>query len=357
MSGLPRSPHSPRSPDGSGSSGPLRAGGLEIRRDASRLPPGTAACLGAFDGLHLGHQALLQRAREIATRVALVTFEPHPQRVLAPDRAPPLLLDAQQRQRWVADLGVDLLVLLPFDEALARMDAASFVRTQLLEGLQPQAVVVGADFRFGAKRTGDVALLQASLPAAGVALHVVAPVPIPASVAGAATTEKISSTTIREALGRGEVERAAAMLGRPHASLGRVVHGDHRGRSIGVPTANLAVRDAMLPAPGVYAGWLSAWDTAALPELAQPVPAVANLGTNPTFAGARSLRLEAHALDRDLGERLYDHDLVMWFGTRLRDERRFDGVAALVQQLQVDLAAARTWLAAHPAPSLPGGAP
>ncbi|MBX7079833.1 MAG: riboflavin biosynthesis protein RibF [Nannocystaceae bacterium] len=357
MSGLPRSTGAPSGASLGAADDPAATSAgtrLEIRRDASALPPGTAACLGAFDGLHLGHQALLQRARAVASRVALVTFEPHPQRVLAPDRAPPLLLDAEQRERWVAALGVDLLVLLPFDAALSQMDAASFVRTQLLEGLRPQAVVVGADFRFGARRAGDVALLQSSLAAANVALHVVAPVPIPGVAAGA---DKISSTTIREALGRGEVERAAAMLGRPHAALGRVVHGDRRGRTIGVPTANLAVRDAMLPAPGVYAGWLSAWDAAGLPELAQPVAAVANLGTNPTFAGARALRLEAHALDLDLGERLYDRELVMWFGTRLRDEQRFDGVAALVQQLHADLAAARSWLATHAAPALPGGTP
>lgn len=350
---------------------------LDIRRQATPLPEGTAACLGAFDGLHRGHQALLAQARALGGRVALVTFEPHPQRVLAPDRAPPLLLGAAQRERLAATLGVDTLVLLPFDAAMAQMDARTFVRTQLLEGLRPAAVIVGADFRFGAQRLGDVALLGDALAAAGVTLHVVPPVPAPPDVAAgpasASATEhdnlisnnqignqisnqisnqfskKISSSTIREALARGEVGYAAQLLGRPHAVVGEVVHGAKRGRTIGIPTANLGCGDALLPRPGIYAVRVSAWDPAALPELAAPHDAVASLGTNPTFTGTGApLVLEAHVLDRDLGERLYGHMLQLEFVARLRDEQRYTTVEALVAQIHDDIAHARRELARTP---------
>lgn len=314
----------------------------QIRRDVSPLPPGTAVCLGAFDGLHLGHRALVDAARAHGEHVALVTFDPHPQRVLAPDRPLVLLATAAQRERTAAALGIETLVLVPFDVALSRVSAEQFVHGYLA-ALRPVAVVVGADFRFGAGRKGDAALLEALLPAHGIAVQVLAPVP--ASPAGA---EKISSSTIRDAIARGEVDRATAMLGRPHAVIGTVVTGDKRGRTIGYPTANIdlaasrAACAGLLPPAGIYAVWLAAIsDGTPLPG---PVAGAASIGTNPTFAGERAERLEVYVIDRDLGESLYGATVEVWFVERLRDEQRFDGVGPLVAQILRDVDQARARL-------------
>lgn len=314
----------------------------QIRRDVSPLPPGTSVCLGAFDGLHLGHRALMDAARAHGDHVALVTFDPHPQRVLAPDRPLMLLATAAQRERSAAALGIETLVLIPFDFALSRVSAEQFVH-DFLAAMRPTAVVVGADFRFGAGRKGDVALLQALLPAHGIAVQIVAPV-------SAATdgTVKISSSTIREAIGRGEVERAATMLGRPHAVIGTVVTGDRRGRTIGFPTANVdlaASRSScagLLPPAGIYAVWLVAISDGT--PLVGPVAGAASIGTNPTFAGERAERLEVYVIDRDLGESLYGASVEVWFVQWLRDEQRFDGVDALVAQIGRDVDQARARL-------------
>jgi riboflavin kinase/FMN adenylyltransferase len=319
---------------------------LHVRHAARALPPGTAACLGAFDGLHLGHRALLERARARSHRVAVVTFEPHPQRVLAPDRPLHLLLQPAQRERVLRSLHVDDLALLPFDHAMAAMEPAAFVHSQVVSGLQPEAVVVGEDFRFGAGRRGGIDELAELLAAAGIGLEIVPPVPLPASVREpSGPAGKLSSTQIRAELMAGRVERASAMLGRHHAVLGTVIAGDKRGRTIGIPTANVQAGDALVPAPGVYATFVSAPFE---PELATPRPAVANLGTVPTFtAGTGPPRLEVHVLDVDLGERLYDHEIEVSFVARLRDEQKFGSIEALVKRIAVDIAEARPRLDAR----------
>lgn len=324
--------------------------GLQIFRDTTALPVGTAACVGAFDGLHLGHRALIERARTHG-EVALVTFDPHPQRLLAPDRAPPLLLAPEQRARLVEALGIGRLVLLPFDRAMATMSAEDFVRTQLIDGLRPAAVVVGSDFRFGAGRRGDIDELARLLAPAGIVCEVVPPVPMPdAAKRGDDAGGKLGSSAIREAIGAGEVERAAIMLARPHALLGEVVQGDRRGRTIGFPTANLSVGDVCVPKPGVYAGWATVWGAA---DLRAPMAAVVNIGTRPTFAGDER-RIEAHLLDRALGERLYGMRMELWLTDRLRDEQRFAGVDALVEQIRRDADRARVLLGGRaPASVLP----
>lgn len=324
---------------------------LHVRHAVSPLPPGTAACLGAFDGLHLGHQALLERARLRASRIAVVTFDPHPQRVLAPDRPLRLLLQPAQRERVLRSLRVDELALLPFDHAMAAMEPAVFVHAQIVDGLQPSVVVVGEDFRFGAGRRGGIDELRALLAApagpadSGIGLEVVEPILMPPALrepGAGQRAEKISSTMIRAALAAGRVERAGAMLGRHHTLLGTVVAGDRRGRTIGIPTANLRVDEALVPAPGVYATWVTAAGEA---ELADPRPAVANVGTVPTFtAGTGPPRLEVHVLDIDLGERLYGRELEVSFVTRLRDEQKFASIEALVRRIAVDIADARPLL-------------
>jgi riboflavin kinase/FMN adenylyltransferase len=331
---------------------------LQIRRDSSALLPGTAVCMGAFDGLHLGHRALIERARGRGSHVGLVTFDPHPQRVLAPDRPLQLLLSAAQRERTAAALGVDTLVLLPFDAVLAKQSAEDFIDAWLVP-LRPTAIVVGADFRFGAGRRGDTAMLQRRLPDHGIVVEVVEPIAAPraAGITGQFAAEgKIGSTAIREAIVRGDVAAAAAMLGRPHAVVGSVVEGDRRGRTIGFPTANLDAPDALMPALGVYAVWLTAVRGPA--GLDAPVAGVANLGVNPTFAGTRTPRLEVHVIDRDLGDSLYGAELEVWFAAHLRGEERFDGKDALVAQIHRDVVDARARLRSADADGvLPAPAP
>jgi riboflavin kinase / FMN adenylyltransferase len=322
---------------------------LVEQRDAAALPAGTAVCLGAFDGLHLGHQALLARASAMAAHVGLVTFDPHPQQVLAPDRAPRRLQTAVQRRRVCAALGVERLVLLPFDHAVARMSAEEFVQQVLVEGLRPAAVVVGQDFRFGRGREGDGEALTRLLAPAGIAVQCVPAVPIPAAARepGADPEAKLGATSVRQAVQAGQVERAGAMLGRWHAVAGTVVPGAKRGRTLGFPTANIHAPDAFLPAPGVYAGVLAVWSETG-PHAGRVWPAVINLGHNPTFVetdpDSPPLRLEAHAIDRALGEQLYGLEVELSFVARLRDERRFDGPAALVEQIHRDVEAARRCL-------------
>lgn len=310
------------------------------QRDFSPLPPGTAACLGAFDGLHLGHQALLRRAASLGDRVALVTFDPHPLSVVAPDRAPPLLHSPAIRRQVAAELGVSHLVLLPFDRAMAAMTAEEFVDRILVHGLVPAAVVVGEDFRFGRGRSGSATMLADRLGDAGIRVEVVSPVALPGE------QEKLGATRIRDAVRTGDVATAGRMLGRWHAVSGMVVRGKARGRTIGFPTANVRPDPGLLPPDGVYATVLTV-RSAGLPESGHALPSVANLGTNPTFThgeDAPERTLEVHVLDRDLGERLYGAEVEVGFVARLRPEKRFSGVEELVAQIRRDADTARAML-------------
>ena len=309
---------------------------MKVLRQLAPLPPATAACIGAFDGLHRGHQALLRRAAELRPRIALVTFDPHPAQVLAPDRAPPLLQSPAQRERVCAGLGVDALVLLPFTSATAAMTPEDFVQAFLIRGLRPEVVVVGADFRFGARRAGDAVALARLLGAARIDLAVVDVVP------GGPGGDKLGSSGIRAAVAAGAVDDLWRALGRHYAVEGRVVRGAGRGRGLGAPTANVACPGALLPRPGVYAAALVIVDPAS-PRYGAVLPAAANLGHNPTFtadAPAAPLTLEVHALGVDLGDDLYGRAVEVAFLGRLRDERRFADPAALRAQIADDLAAA-----------------
>ena len=310
---------------------------MQVLRQPVPLQPGTAACIGAFDGLHLGHQALLRRARALAPRVALVTFDPHPARVLAPERAPRLLQSPGQRARVCAGLGVDELVLLHFDRALADTSPEGFVQRLLIDGLRPRAVVVGADFRFGADRRGAAELLAALLRPAGIEVVAVDAVPVPED----RSTGKLSSSGIRAAVLAGEVERATAMLGRWYTIEGVVVTGAGRGRELGVRTANVDAPAALFPRPGIYAGALG------IPDEPTAWPAAISLGQNPTFVADphAPLVLEVHALDQALGDSLYGRTVEVAFAARLRDEQRFPDAAALRAQIDRDIAAVRPALA------------
>ncbi len=286
--------------------------------------------IGNFDGVHRGHQALVAATVEWARRrsgtAAVLTFDPHPSRVLTPERAPGALTTPAQKRELLAALGTDVMAVLPFTEALARVGPAEFVDAVLVRQLRASHVVVGAGFRFGHRQTGEVRTLEALGRDRGFSVEAIAPV-----LEGG---EPISSSRVREALAAGDATAARTLLGRAYFIDAAVVKGDGRGRTIGVPTANLASENEIVPGRGVYAG------RCRLPDGASRL-AVVNVGARPTFGGA-TLTVEAHLLDFE-GD-LYGSRLRLAFEVRLREERRFPGPDALVAQIREDVARARALL-------------
>ena len=295
--------------------------------------PSPVVAVGNLDGVHRGHQALVAAAVGEARRrggtAVVLTFDPHPARVLAPERAPRALMTFDQKAEILAGLGLDRLAVLPFTPALARVPPEQFVRDVLGTGLGARVVAVGASFRFGQGRAGDTALLEELGRRLGFDVLTLEPVLLDGA--------PVSSTRVREALEAGAVEEAARLLGRRHFVDGTVVAGDARGRTIGFPTANLEPVNETLPGHGVYACW------ARVSGEAEKRPAAVNVGRRPTFAGAE-VTVEAHLLD--FAGDLYGRRLRLEFERRLRPERKFDGVEALKAQIQADLAQARGLLRA-----------
>ncbi|MBM3694536.1 MAG: bifunctional riboflavin kinase/FAD synthetase [Actinobacteria bacterium] len=290
-------------------------------------PRPRAVTIGVYDGLHQGHRHVLSLLRRAAAarglECAVVTFHPHPLTVVAPEHAPRLLTSIEHRLELLADAGLDLAAVLPFDEAMRRRTSAFFAATVLSSALATRLVVVGEDFRFGHQRTGNVASLAELGDAHGFGVEVV---PL---VGGQAP---VSSTRIRAMVASGDLDGAASLLGRPHEVRGPVVAGEGRGRGLGFPTANVAVPGELaLPPSGVYA-------VRAGPGSGPLLPGVANLGRRPTFGGAAET-LEVHLLEPP-GD-LYGTVLRVAFAGRLRAERQFAGPAELTAQIVRDLAAAR----------------
>lgn len=292
--------------------------------------PAPAVALGNFDGVHLGHQALVravvEQARGQAGTAVALTFDPHPALVLAPERAPQPLMQLEQRAAALEACGIQVVAVLPFTPDVARQSAEEFVRCWLVQRLALACVAVGPDFRFGHARRGDVELLSRLGRELGFETRVVGPV----TEGG----QPISSTRVRQALAAGDVELAARLLGRPHELVGRVCAGDARGRLLGFPTANLEPPRVCLPARGVYAAWCALGDR-------RRFGALVNIGQRPTFGGAE-LRVEAHLLE--FSGDLYGSELRLSFLRRLRGEQRFDGPEALKAQIARDAAAARAVL-------------
>lgn len=316
---------------------------MQIVHDTAACPDtgaGAAVTIGAYDGLHLGHRAVIAEVRRAAEArdlaSAVVTFDRHPASVVRPESAPKLLCDLEQKLELLESTGVDLVVVIRFDAERATETAEDFVQEVLVDCLRARTVIVGADFHFGKGRGGNVALLQELGPELGFDVEGMALVDaagVPASADGA----RVSSTAIRQALQQGEVETAAALLGRPHEVRGTVAHGDKRGRDLGFPTANVAVPgDILLPADGIYAGWLRRPDGSVLPT-------AISLGRRPTFyEEADASLLEAHVLDFN-GD-LYDESVAVQFVARLRGEVKFDSVDDLVAQMHRDCDRARVAL-------------
>jgi riboflavin kinase / FMN adenylyltransferase len=304
-----------------------------IRHLAHIAPPlrRVVLTLGNFDGMHLGHQAIVRRAldeaRGVAGQVVVLTFHPHPIAVVAPDKAPPLLQSLHDRLARLRELGVDVTVVKRFTPRFAALEPEAFVREFLGAHLELLQVVVGYNVTFGRGRSGTVETLQALGARHGFAVDAIGPV--------AVGEGQVSSTALRRLIAAGDVRRARALLGRPFVLRGRVVRGEQRGRTLGFPTANLHQRPGLLlPADGVYAVHVLLDGRA--------VPAVLNIGVRPTF-GTRRRTVEAFLLDFD-GD-LYGRWLTLELVERLRGEQRFAGPEALRQAIAVDVTRAREVLA------------
>ena len=280
--------------------------------------------IGVFDGVHKGHQSILDRAKEIADgrKIIALTFDPHPTTVFAPDRAPTLLTTLADRVVLLKIHGADQVAVMKFDEKFAAMSPEDFVNQILIKQLEAGDVIVGENFTYGHKAAGNIETLKThqEFKVYVLELH-------------SDDTEPVSSTRIRAAITKGDVETARLLLSRPHRLDGLVVHGEARGREIGYPTANLGNLDGQtIPADGIYAGWLTVginrWSAAI------------SIGTNPTFAGVRGRQVEAYALDQ-IGLDLYDQAATIEFGWHLRETLKFDGLEPLLEQMKKDCDLAR----------------
>ncbi|MBI3977930.1 MAG: bifunctional riboflavin kinase/FAD synthetase [Chloroflexi bacterium] len=304
---------------------------MEIVRELRNLEPGpdVALTIGSFDGVHRAHRRLFDqvvaRARSLGGQAVAITFDPHPRAVLTPNNPPFLLTTVEQRLLLMEQAGLDLAVVMTFDRALASLSARAFMEL-LGSHLRVRELVVGPNFALGRGREGTVERLIDLGHDLGYTVTVIPPVEIEGML--------ISSTATREALARGDVELAARMLGRPATVEGKVVEGFRRGRSIGFPTANIATDPSMIvPANGVYAVRLTLDD--------HTYPAVANIGVRPTFEGSQR-SVEVHIFDFDAD--IYGRRVGVAFIHRLRDERKFAGIAELVAQIRHDAEQARQLL-------------
>jgi riboflavin kinase / FMN adenylyltransferase len=299
---------------------------LETFRGYTSLPRrlrNPVVAIGNFDGVHRGHQAIFDlvrgRAEADGGESVVLTFEPHPVKVLAPAMAPALITTYARKLELVAACGVDVAVVQPFDQALAAMSADQFIKEVLVRALGARGVVVGYTFSFGRDRAGTPEMLRGAGAELGFTVTVVPPLTFDGLVT--------SSTKVREFVLEGRVDAAAKVLGREFELNGVIVRGAGRGRGIGVPTANLQPEEELVPRGGVYVGHVR--------RQGQRLPAVINVGINPTFVDGGVQTIEAHVLDFDAD--LYGERLTFEFHQRLRAEQRFSGVAELVARIQADI--------------------
>lgn len=300
--------------------------------------------IGNFDGVHLGHRSLIrrlvERAKALKVPSIVLTFDPHPVKVLYPDRQLNRIFDQEDLREQMEKLGVDVLVIEPFSREFSQLSPETFLLEWIFKPYVPQAIVVGYDFSFGANRAGSIEFLKERAKGLGVDVEVMPPVKVGDVL--------VSSTRIRQAVTSGDIELANALLGRPFYIRGIVEKGAGRGRKIGVPTANVRTTAETIPARGVYAAWVEVrgrrWEAAV------------NVGYNPTFvdsAGAMP-SIEAHLIGfPESGESgdLYGETLKVEFAARLREEKKFDSVDTLVNQIHADIAQARSRLSQSSASS------
>ena len=287
--------------------------------------------IGNFDGVHLGHQALLSRVVQMANDLkvpsVLMTFEPHPMKVLHPDRHVSRIFDFEDQRKCLEAAGIDQLVVEPFSREFSQVTAERYLNEWIYRPFSPKAVIVGYDFSFGAERKGSIEFLRLRAAELGIDVEVIPPVKVDG--------ELCSSTRIRQALDVGDVKMARKLLGRSFYIQGLVERGAGRGRTIGVATANLRTSAESIPAQGVYAAFAT--------TRSGRFKAVVNIGSNPTFLHAGHVTVEAHLLD--FSTDLYGEHLRLEFVDRLRSERKFSGVEELVKQIQLDIVQGREVLA------------
>jgi riboflavin kinase/FMN adenylyltransferase len=305
---------------------------MELVRGLHNLRPehrGCAATIGSFDGIHLGHQAVLTQlaaqGRERRLPVTLITFEPQPREYFMPEEAPPRLTRFREKLEVLQHCGIDRVVCLRFNAWLASLTADEFIQRVMLDGLAVKYLVVGDDFRFGKGRIGDYALLEQTGK-----IHGFPVVTMPTFNVG---NHRVSSTRIRVALNEGDFSSAEALLGRPYWMSGRVAHGDKRGRTIGFPTANIFLHRNAVPVNGVFAVEMCGIDD-------RPIAGVANVGTRPTVDGSRAL-LEVHLFDFDRD--IYGRHVQVSFLKKLRPERKFESFELLKRQIERDAEQARAF--------------
>ncbi len=291
---------------------------------------GCVATIGNFDGVHLGHQAVFRHLREQAEALGLpatvITFEPQPLEFFAPEAAPARLTRMREKLHALKDAKIDRVVLLEFGAKLASMEAGDFVQRLLVDGLDVRYLFVGDDFRFGKGRSGDIEMLRAVGQEHGFTVENMNTF--------AVGEERVSSTRVREALAKGELEAAGHYLGRPYRICGRVAHGDERGRSIGFPTANINLHRKVSPLHGVYAVRVGGLGKELL-------LGVANIGNRPTVEGDTRHLLEVHLFD--FNRSIYGEHLDVEFCKKLRDEKKFDNFEQLMHQIEHDAVAARNF--------------
>jgi riboflavin kinase/FMN adenylyltransferase len=310
---------------------------MEFFDDLAEVPADfgpSVVTVGKFDGVHLGHRAVLDAVRAAGEADGLVstvvTFDRHPLSLFAPEKCPVALVSNRQKVELLADAGIDATLMLRFDRELAAVTAEDFVRRILVGTLHARLIYAGADFRFGAKAAGDVELLRTLGAELGFEVRMID------DVRADADEPRASSTLVRELLEQGRVREAAAVLGRPHRIRSTVVHGDARGRDLGFPTANLAPElEGFRPADGVYATWASIDGVR--------YPAATSIGNNPTFEGVPEHRVEAYLIDQKVD--VYDKEIELEFVDYIRPMNRFDSVDALVAQLGADVGQIRAILA------------
>ncbi len=300
------------------------------------LPPGNAraACalaIGNFDGVHRGHRALLTRAVEVARARGLIsavmTFEPHPRELFAPDKAPPRVANLRDKLQGLQACGIDHVYLQHFNRHFASISAEDFIDHMLVEGCMMKWLLVGEDFRFGARRAGDLALLRQHAARGGYEVELLSTV--------TNDGDRISSSAVRAALGSGDLRRAAHLLGHPYAITGRVLHGAKRGRTLGYPTLNLRIAHKRPAAQGIYAVRVHGIG-------AQPWPGVASVGVRPTVEDSGRWLLEVHLFD--FADQIYGHLVQVEFIKKLRDEEKYDTLDQLTTAIRNDADQARALL-------------
>ena len=296
----------------------------------------TALTIGNFDGVHLGHQAMLAEVKRAAGRLGVpscvLTFEPHPREFFAPDKAPTRLTSLREKLEWLRGCGIDRVHLCRFDYRFAQITAEDFIERIIARGLGARWLLAGDDFRFGARRAGDLVMLKRSGPRLGMEVSALA--------SFMQDGERVSSTAVRKALAGGELARAERLLGRPYSISGRVVRGDGLGRKLGFPTANVQMKHNRPPLTGIFAVRLRG-------AAALPLRGVASLGVRPTVKQQGAPVLEVHALDYD-GD-LYRRHVRVEFLRKFRDEEKYADLGALTRRIALDVENARAYFGAQDA--------